>query len=213
MKGERVRAGWAMLGFDFGRTVLRPTRLDYGPIVLRSPEPGDHAEWIALRRASRAHLTRWEPDWRDEDATLEAWRTRLRSYERLRRLRMGVSLLVRLKATGALVGGAGLTEIRYFASSSAAIGYWIGEPYLRQGLGLAAAEALLSHAFGRLQLNRVEAACQPGNLASRALLARAGFREEGFARDYLFINGAWRDHLLFARTARDYSGEPAQPLG
>jgi ribosomal-protein-alanine N-acetyltransferase len=68
---------------------------------------------------------------------------------------------------------------------------------------LAAVEAALDYAFGELGLNRIEAACQPGNAASRALLAKASFREEGLAREYLFINGGWRDHVLCARLAKD----------
>ena len=52
--------------------------------------------------------------------------------------------------------------------------------------------------FRTLGLHRIEAACLTANQASRALLLRRGFREEGLARRYLLINGAWSDHLLFA---------------
>ena len=52
-------------------------------------------------------------------------------------------------------------------------------------------------AFGRLGLHRLEAACCPDNDASRRLLLKAGFELEGRARDYLKIDGRWRDHLLF----------------
>jgi ribosomal-protein-alanine N-acetyltransferase len=36
------------------------------------------------------------------------------------------------------------------------------------------------------------------------LLLKCGFREEGYARDYLRINGRWQDHLLFALLADDF---------
>jgi ribosomal-protein-alanine N-acetyltransferase len=48
-----------------------------------------------------------------------------------------------------------------------------------------------------LKLHRVEAACLPNNEASRGLLLKCGFREEGLARDYLKINGRWCDHVTF----------------
>ena len=48
-------------------------------------------------------------------------------------------------------------------------------------------------------LHRVEAACIPTNNASIRLLEKTGFVREGFAREYLCINGTWQDHLLYAR--------------
>ncbi|MEK7266804.1 MAG: GNAT family protein [Pseudomonadota bacterium] len=197
-----------MISLDFVRQ-QRPPTLEQGDIVLRAGQLTDHSSWAALRERSRAHLTRWEPDWQDKDATLEAFRTRLRLHDRLHRSGAALSLLVCLKPGGDVIGGVTLSDIRLHASHSATIGYWIGEGHLRQGRGLAAVQLTLAHAFGEKRLNRVEAACQPGNTASRALLSKAGFKEEGLARDYLFINGGWRDHLLFAATARDYSGAPA----
>ncbi len=58
--------------------------------------------------------------------------------------------------------------------------------------------AILEFAFSRIGLHRVEAACLPANEASRRLLLRSGFREEGYAREYLRISGRWQDHQLFA---------------
>lgn len=198
-----------MISLDFVRPPSRAPTLEQSKILLRAAQLTDYPAWAALRERSRAHLTRWEPDWLDRDTTLDAFRERLRLHDRLHRAGAALSLLAFLKAGGEMIGGVTFSDIRLHAARSATIGYWIGEGHLRQGHGVAAVRLMLSHAFGERRLNRVEAACQPGNVASRALLARAGFREEGLARDYLFINGGWRDHLLFAATARDYCGAPA----
>ncbi len=77
------------------------------------------------------------------------------------------------------------------------VGYWCGQPFVRQGQTLAAVRALTVFAFRTLALHRLEAACLPSNEPSRKLLNRAGFREEGLAQAYLKINGVWRDHVLF----------------
>ena len=61
-----------------------------------------------------------------------------------------------------------------------------------------ALKLLMPFVFRTLGLHRIEAACLIGNDASRKLLQRAGFRQEGLARRYLLINGEWADHLLFA---------------
>ena len=66
-----------------------------------------------------------------------------------------------------------------------------------------AVRGALQFAFSDLALHRVEAACLPNNLPSRRLLERVGFQQEGLARAYLRINGAWEDHLLFAALASD----------
>ncbi len=197
-----------MISLDFVRQPPRPPTLEHGDVVLRAAQLTDYPAWAALREKSRAHLTRWEPDWLDKDATLDAFRARVRLHDRLHRAGAALSLVAFLKSSGEMIGGVTLSDIRLHASHSATIGYWIGEGRLRKGNGISCVRAALAHAFNALRLNRVEAACQPGNIASRALLARAGFREEGLARDYLFINGGWRDHLLFAATARDYCGAP-----
>ena len=174
------------------------------PVFLRAPQVSDYQSWSALREKSRAHLTRWEQAWAPENLTLSSFRQRLRHFERDAKRACGLSLFCFRRDDNALVGGLTLTNIRYGAARAASLGYWIGAPYIRQGLGIASVEALLTHAFDGLDLNRVEAACQPENGASQRLLAGCGFRREGQAADYLKINGGWRDHDLFAITARGY---------
>jgi ribosomal-protein-alanine N-acetyltransferase len=80
----------------------------------------------------------------------------------------------------------------------------MGQPHAGQGLMGAALKPLMSFAFGTLGLHRVEAACLPQNEASHRLLLKTGFSEEGLARAYLKINGAWRDHLLFGLVSTDW---------
>jgi len=59
---------------------------------------------------------------------------------------------------------------------------------------------LLPYAFDTLKLRRIHAACMPENEPSKKVLLKNKFVEEGFARDYLQINGEMRDHLLFGMT-------------
>jgi ribosomal-protein-alanine N-acetyltransferase len=158
----------------------------------------DYWAWVKLRERSRAHLTEWEQDWTAEEMTAQAFRQRLKAYWREMKQGRAVPFLVFRRDDDALIGGVTLSNIRYGASVSASVGYWIGSDYLRRGYGTAAMEAALHHAFERLSLHRVEAACQPANAGSKALLLKTRFQQEGYARDYLNINGQWRDHLLFA---------------
>jgi [ribosomal protein S5]-alanine N-acetyltransferase len=174
------------------------------PVYLRTPVLSDHKAWAALREESRAHLIEWEQDWAPEDLSVSSYRRRLRLFERDAKYASGLSLFLFRREDRVLIGGLTLTNIRYGAARAATLGYWIGAPYIRRGYGAAALEAFLPHAIDSLDLNRIEAACQPGNTASQRLLSAAGFDCEGSARDYLKINGYWCDHDLYAITARQF---------
>ncbi len=185
--------------------------LVHEPVMLRAGAIADYPQWLALREASRDHLTHWEENWTPAQATLSAFKRRLKAYAREAQRGGGLSLLSFRQRDGALVGGATLTNIRYGAARSALLGYWIGAPHVRQGYGFAGLSALKAHAFERIGLNRIVAACQPENIASQNLLERCGFVKEGRSRDYLRINGDWRDHDIFAATAADYRKTSSGP--
>ena len=187
-----------------------PERIDVEGVTLRRPQLGDYEEWAELRGRSRAFLTPWEPAWSIDELTRAAYKRRLRRYAREVREGLASPFFVFRQADGALVGGCNLNNIRRGVLQATSIGYWVGEPHRRRGYTIAAARAAVGYAFDVLKLHRVEAACIPSNEASRALLEKLGFLREGVARSYLKINGAWRDHLLYALIddERDARGRP-----
>jgi ribosomal-protein-alanine N-acetyltransferase len=172
-------------------------------VLLRMPQSGDHAEWAALRELSRAFLTPWEPIWPDDDLTRGAFRRRLKRYAEDQRNDQAYAFLIFRAQDNALVGGLTLANIRRGVAQTGSIGYWVGAPFARRGYMSAAVRTLIPYCFGTLRLHRLEAACIPDNNASIGLLEKAGFKREGYARGYLCINGAWQDHLLYARLADD----------
>ncbi|MCH9018965.1 MAG: GNAT family N-acetyltransferase [Proteobacteria bacterium] len=193
-----------MLGFlKNDSPAAAATRLTGERVYLRPPCPGDWRPWAELRTASRAFLQPWEPRWADGALTSAAFRRRLRRQARESREDTGYSFFVFLREDDVHVGGVNFSEIQRGVAMSCTLGYWIGARYARQGLMTEAVGCVLPFAFETLGLNRVEAACLPTNTASERLLRTLGFRQEGFARDYLRINGEWRDHLLFAMRASD----------
>lgn len=172
-------------------------------VLLRAPQMADHAEWSALRAASRDFLTPWEPTWPADDLTRAAFRRRIRRYAEDQRSDLAYPFFIFRKSDNILVGGLTLANIRRGCAQAASLGYWMGAAYAGQGYMTAAVSTILPFAFGTLRLHRVEAACIPGNDASIRLLENTGFQREGFARQYLCINGIWQDHLLFARLRDD----------
>src|SRR5262245_18200346 len=161
-------------------------------VLLRAPQMADHAEWAALRAASRDFLTPWEPIWPADDLTRAAFRRRIRRYAKDQRGDLAYPFFIFRKGDGILVGGLTLANIRRGCAQAASLGDWMGAPYAGQGYMTAAVRAVLPFAFDSLRLHRVEAACIPVNDASIRLLAKTGFQREGFARQYLCLNGAWQ---------------------
>lgn len=168
-------------------------------VTLRMPQMPDFEEWVALREASRDFLIPWEPTWPDDDLTRGAFRRRLKRYAEDLRTDQGYAFLIARNSDGALVGGLTLANIRRGVAQACSVGYWTGLPFVRQGNMTAAVRAIIPFAFASLRLHRIEAACIPSNDGSIRLLEKTGFAREGYAREYLCINGTWQDHLLFAR--------------
>jgi ribosomal-protein-alanine N-acetyltransferase len=173
--------------------------LDGDGVTLRLPQMHDFEEWAELRAASRDFLVPWEPTWPADDLTRGAFRRRLKRYAEDWRADQSYAFFVFRKQDNVLVGGLTLASIRRGVAQAGSIGYWVGEPYARKGVMSAALRAIIPFSFVTLRLHRLEAACIPTNVASIGLLEKSGFQREGYARQYLCINGMWQDHLLYAR--------------
>ncbi len=167
-------------------------------LFLRPPLREDWRDWAELRAASRDHLAPYEPVWAPDALTRAAYRRRLQRYAEDRARDLGHAFHIFLREGEVLVGGVTMSNLRRGVSQSASVGYWIGLAHAGRGYMSEALAALCTHAFDTLALHRLEAACLPGNIASRKVLERCGFVREGLARRYLRINGAWQDHLLYA---------------
>lgn len=172
-------------------------------VYLRYPRMSDYTAWAALRAESREFHAPFEPERSPDELTRGAFRRRLKRYHREIRTDAAYPFFVFRAENDEPVGAATLSNVRRGVTQSCSLGYWVGVRFARQGLTYDAVRALVPFVFGTLRLHRLEAACLPDNEASRNLLLKAGFKEEGQARSYLHINGAWRDHVLFALIAED----------
>jgi ribosomal-protein-alanine N-acetyltransferase len=103
-----------------------------------------------------------------------------------------------LRETGRVIGSAGFHN--WFPEHRRAeIGYVLDEDiYKKQGYMTEAMGALLPYGFDELQLHRIEAHVEPGNIPSLRLLQRFGFIQEGLLRQHYFYEGMLQDSLLFA---------------
>ena len=185
----------------------RRLRLDTERLVLRPPQHGDFNAWMSLRMECRAYLTPWEPSWAPDHLTRRAFTNRVYWANRSIAGGTAVPLFVFRRDDEQLLGAITLDNIRRGPAQSGVLGYWTGQPYARHGYMRETIAALVHHAFERLDLSRIEAACLPENVASRGLLESSGFKYEGVAQSYLQINGRWRTHVLYAALRMDRRGK------
>jgi [ribosomal protein S5]-alanine N-acetyltransferase len=185
----------------FGKRSLdRPDLVIGGKrLLLRPPQRDDFRAWVALRTTSRAFLQPWEPLWPEDDLTARAFRRRITRYHAEIGKDEAYPFFIFSADGQGLLGGLNLTNVRRGAASMASLGYWMGQSHAGQGLMTEAVNLIIPFAASRLRLRRIEAACVPENRVSIRLLEKTAFVQEGYARQYLAINGAWHDHLLFAR--------------
>jgi len=167
-------------------------------LYLRPAIAADYSAWARLREQSRAFLAPWEPTWPSDDLTRSAFRRRLRRQAEDIAADESFAFLIFESTSDELLGGLTLGGIRRGVAQAATLGYWMGAPHAGKGRMTRAVAAVVHFGFDTLRLHRIEAACIPDNAPSIALLERNGFRREGFARAYLKINDAWRDHVLLA---------------
>ncbi|MDZ8054888.1 MAG: ribosomal protein S5-alanine N-acetyltransferase [Aulosira sp. ZfuVER01] len=80
------------------------------------------------------------------------------------------------------------------------VGYSLAENEQGKGYMTEALQAATQYVFQELSMHRIMANYMPHNQRSGNVLKRLGFVVEGYARDYLLINGQWQDHILTSLT-------------
>ncbi|MDQ0319456.1 ribosomal-protein-alanine N-acetyltransferase [Pararhizobium capsulatum DSM 1112] len=187
-----------------------PVEIASASYILRLPKTSDYRQWFQLRSESRAFLEPWEPTWRADEMTESAFRTRVIRNEQEFSSGQAVPLFLLSRAENELLGGLTIGYIRRGVAQCCMIGYWMGERHAGKGHMEQALRLALPYIFSSLQLHRVEAACIPENQRSIRLLEKVGFQREGYLREYLKINGHWRDHLMFSLLSQESA--PARNL-
>jgi len=171
-------------------------------IFLRSPQAKDQAEYLALNRRS-ASFNRGLASPPTQPEQFAAFLERCR-------VDTTACFFICRRTDGVILGYISLSEIVRGGFQSAYLGYYMGAEFAGQGYMTEAVALMLRYAFVDLKLHRVEANIQPGNVASIALVKRAGFMKEGFSRRYLKICGRWRDHERWTMLAEDWRARKSE---
>ena len=193
--------------YDDAMVHVWPLVLRDGELMLRPLRRRDRGEFDRLRARSAQWLRPW-------DATDPLHPGRATDFRALRRwaseqARLGTALPLAIVADGLVVGQITAGPIQYGAVRSAVLGYWIDQGMAGRGLVPRAAALLIDHLFAELGLHRVEVTVRPENAPSLRVVQKLNLRAEGMRRAAIHVDGAWRDHLVFALTAEEVATDDA----
>jgi ribosomal-protein-serine acetyltransferase len=167
---------------------------------LRLLEERHAEELFALMKRNWEHFRQWMPNLHQEYAVEDA-----RNF-----IRGGLEMMANNKGfragiwyDGELAGLIGLKSVDW-ANRNANIGYWLGASFQGQGLVTKACRAVIDYAFGELKLHRIDILCAPGNLKSRAIPERLGFRQEGTFREVQWLYDHFVDLVIYGLLASEW---------
>ncbi len=190
-----------------------PVRLETERLLLSLLPPSAAPRLVAYFHENREHLAPWSPPRPPGSHSEEYWRWRLEENrdEYLADRSCRLQLLDARDPEGPVLGHISFTEVVRGPLQACNLGYNIDHRFEGRGLMREGLCAAIDFAFGRLGLHRLSANYMPINDRSGRLLRSLGFAVEGYARDYLYIAGAWRDHVLTALYNPDPSPPGARP--
>ncbi len=173
-------------------------------VYLRRLRATDAEPVLDLRIRNRDFFRPWEPVPAPDHFTLEAQLQEIAGAARDADDDRSYAFAICRVDDNRLVGRITLSNVVRAAWQNATLGYYVDQRENGRGYASEAVRLAIRFAFEVAGLHRVQAGVVPGNHASVRVLEKAGFRREGYSKRYLKLDGAWRDHEMFALTTEDF---------
>jgi ribosomal-protein-alanine N-acetyltransferase len=179
-----------------------PATLQYGAVTLRPLAYRDARAWRAVRRRNAAWLQPWDatvpPGGAERPASFRTLVSRLNRYAR-----HGQGMPFAIDVDGRFSGQVTVNNIVRGSAQFASIGYWLDRELAGRTIMPTAVALVIDHCFRSAGLHRIEVCIRPENSNSLRVMEKLGIREIGYAPRLLHIDGAWRDHRIFAITVEE----------
>lgn len=154
---------------------------------------------------NREFLKPWEPVRDESHCYPSGWQARLGLINELQKQGSAYYFLLLDQNENEVRGVANFSNVLRGSFHACYLGYSLGEKWQGQGLMHEGAQAAIRYMFRQQRMHRIMANYMPHNQRSGALLKRMGFEKEGYAKDYLLINGKWQDHVLTALVNQEWT--------
>ena len=166
-------------------------------LIIRLATEGDAPAIVRYLTENRTFLEPFDPVRPPEFYTEEFWRiiaqANIDEFRNDRSLRLFLFLK---ESPNTVIGMANFVNFVRGAFHACHLGYSIAEEFQGKGYMFEALRVTIDYVFDTVNMHRIMANYMPHNRRSGKLLRRLGFNAEGYARDYLQINGEWEDHIL-----------------
>lgn len=184
-----------------------PPRLETERLLVRMAGQEDADAIAHYFEQNREHLAQSRPTVGDEFYTAPFWAAQARANEAEFREGRSVRLFVFPRdEPGRVIGNVNFTQVFRHPAHYCVLGYGLDREHVGRGLMSEAVGAGVEYMFRVQRLHRIMANYVPRNERSGRLLRGLGFVVEGFARDYLLLNGRWEDHIMTSRINEDWAG-------
>lgn len=174
--------------------------MQHGDVAVRIIERRDARQLQRLLDEDRDWLVPWEATFPGSRRRPEArWLVK----GLLQQFRAESALPFVIEHRGQVVGQLNVANILYGSVSSGTIGYWVSKSVAGRGVTPTAVALVTDYFFQTMGMHRIEIDIRPENQASLRVVEKLGFREEGLKQRFIHIDGAWRDHIIFALTSEE----------
>ncbi|WP_142829849.1 GNAT family N-acetyltransferase [Planococcus soli] len=171
---------------------------------LRSLTVDDAEEMMELLLRNRDYWSVYEPRHRDSYFSAAVQREKIRESIYQARENREYSVGIFEYGTKKLIGHISVYSVKRMPFLSALVGYSIDEAYIGKGIATEAVKLMTVFGFEELRLHRMEAYVSPENEGSIRVLEKTGFRREGLLKEFLYINGEWKDHYYYAMIEKEF---------
>jgi len=190
----------------FGYKSATPrVRLTTDRMVLRLVHERDAHRMADYYVENRAFLKPWEPVRDESHCYPSGWQARLGLITEMQKQGNAYYFILLDPDENQVQGVANFSNVLRGSFHACFLGYSLGEKWQGQGLMFEALQSLIRYMQRQQKMHRIMANYMPHNQRSGALLQRLGFEREGYAKDYLLIDGKWQDHILTALTYQDWT--------
>ena len=97
-----------------------------------------------------------------------------------------------------IIGDISISNILRGGFQSCNIGCRIDSDESKKGLMTEAFSEIIKFIFNDMKLHRIEADILPTNIASKRLVEKLGFVQEGISRGFMRLNNKWQDHEKYS---------------
>ena len=201
----RVKSGGLKKEMFGYRSNVPKVRLSTDRLVVRLVHDRDAWRLADYYAENKAFLKPWEPVRDDSHCYPSGWQARLSMIAEFHKQGSAFYFALLDPEEKEIIGVANFSNVVRGSFHACYLGYSIGEKWQGQGLMFEALTSAIRYMQRTQHIHRIMANYMPHNQRSGALLARLGFEKEGYAKDYLLIDGQWRDHVLTALTTPDWS--------